>query len=418
MESSQSFYLSKYGDGTPRIASPMRPGTELIVTIPCHNEPNLNDSLLSLSANDDPGCMVEVIVVINAPENAADHILVQNVSSKMASLDLKKRLPPWMELHVLEENSLPKKHAGVGLARKIAMDEASWRFENAQEENGIIVCYDADSLCDSNYLRELKNHFDNHKKTPGCSIRYEHPLAGTTFSAALYLGIAQYELHLRYYTMQQKWLNLPYAFQTVGSSMAVRWKAYQLEGGMNKRKAGEDFYFLQKIITRGGFSELVSTRVIPSPRSSDRVPFGTGKAVQEYLDKNGEELTTYNPRSFEDLKLFLVNALCEQMNEDAFPESIKSYFSTTNWDEAKKEIRANSSSQKAFVKRFYRWFNAFRLMKYLHFSRDNFHANLPISVAAHSALNSRNVSIQGGDDVVQLVLSYRKLEYGNEAVSK
>ncbi|MFT5246228.1 MAG: hypothetical protein ACI943_000970, partial [Gammaproteobacteria bacterium] len=370
MEVDRSFYLSKYGDGTPRISRSMRPGTEIIVTIPCHNEPSLDESLMSLLANDDPGCLVEIIVVINADEAAEERILAQNNSSKLVCLRVRKELPSWLELHVLEENKLPVKHAGVGLARKIAMDEASWRFENVIEENGIIVCYDADSLCETNYLREIKIHFDDNKRSPGCSIRYEHPLKGSEYSQPLYSGIAQYELHLRYYTMQQKWLNLPFAYQTIGSSMAVRWKPYQLEGGMNKRKAGEDFYFLQKIIARGDFSELSSTRVIPSPRSSDRVPFGTGKAVQDYLDRNGEELTTYNPLSFEDLKVFLKYTLFEQMNEDLLPDSIKAYLSTTNWEEANREIRANSSTQKAFVKRFYRWFNAFRLMKYLHYSRD------------------------------------------------
>ena len=75
--------------------------------------------------------------------------------------------------------------------------------------------------------------------------------------------IAAYELHLRYYTHGLRFSNLPYSFQTVGSAMAVRCSAYQKQGGMNKRKAGEDFYFIQKIIALGGYSELNSTTVFP-----------------------------------------------------------------------------------------------------------------------------------------------------------
>ena len=53
---------------------------------------------------------------------------------------------------------------------------------------------------------------------------------------------------------------------------------------MNRKKAGEDFYFLQKLFDAGHFSECNTTRVIPSPRPSDRVIFGTGPAIREYLE--------------------------------------------------------------------------------------------------------------------------------------
>ena len=82
----------------------------------------------------------------------------------------------------------------------------------------------------------------------------------------------------------------PFAFHTIGSSMAVRASSYMRQGGMNKRKAGEDFYFQQKIIPLCGFTECNSTVVYPSPRPSYRVPFGTGRAMLGYL-QNGEVLT-------------------------------------------------------------------------------------------------------------------------------
>ena len=48
------------------------------------------------------------------------------------------------------------------LARKIAMDEAVRRFDQIGHTKGIIACFDADSLCDDNYLIELEEHFINH----------------------------------------------------------------------------------------------------------------------------------------------------------------------------------------------------------------------------------------------------------------
>ena len=92
-----------------------------------------------------------------------------------------------------------------------------------------------------------------------------------------------YELHLRYLNLFSRFTGFPYAYHTIGSCFGVRAETYASQGGMNKRKAGEDFYFLHKIIPLGEFREINNTCVIPSPRESDRVPFGTGAAIGKYL---------------------------------------------------------------------------------------------------------------------------------------
>ncbi len=56
-------------------------------------------------------------------------------------------------------DNLPRKHAGVGLARKIGMDQAVLRFAAVHNFRGIIVNLDADSVCNKNYFTEILNHF-------------------------------------------------------------------------------------------------------------------------------------------------------------------------------------------------------------------------------------------------------------------
>src|SRR5262249_26021974 len=163
----------------------------------------------------------------------------------------------------------------------IGMDEALRRFDAVERPGGVIVGFDADCRCERNYLTAIERHFERNSNSPGCSIYFEHPLNGP-LEPAIYEAIAEYELHLRYYVQALRFGGFPHAFHTIGSSMAVRAGVYRKQGGMNKRKAGEDFYFLHKIIPLGGFTNLVETRVIPSPRASDRVPFGTGKAVCDF----------------------------------------------------------------------------------------------------------------------------------------
>jgi hypothetical protein len=409
-----NYYLNRFALREQLIKAEPSQNLGLIVVIPCCNETALNTTLKSLFLCDKPFCDVEVIVVMNASEIADQSIINQN---KQTLLDAEK----WqsanfgeiasslaMTLHFIEENSLPKKHAGVGLARKIGMDEAVRRFDVIQKD-GIIVCFDADSHCETNYLVSIEKHFQQHPKTPACSIHFEHPINGNEFLPEIYNGILQYELHLRYYKNGLAYAGLPYAFHTIGSSMAVRSSIYQKQNGMNQRKAGEDFYFLQKLIPLGNFSELKTTKVIPSPRVSDRVPFGTGRAMQEWLNDEKQELLSYHPNSFIDLKKFteLLPHYFTMQNVE-LPDSIQAFLQTIAFEENILNIKKNSTSLTHFVKLFYNWFNAFKVLKYMHFARDNYYKDVLISEGANTLLNllgsDQKLTLEG------LLVKYRELD--------
>ena len=300
-----NFYLNKYGFCAPQITEAPNPNLGIIVVIPCFNETDLTSSLAALYNCKPPSTPVEIITVINAGLKYNDDVKIQNLKTLTEAQEWSnKRDSDHLKFHFILNNELPKKHAGVGLARKIGMDEAVSRFDTLNID-GTIVCFDADSKCHTNYLTEVENHFKNNPKTPGCSIHYEHPIEGAEFEELIYKGIINYELFLRYYNQALLFCGFPFAYQTVGSSMAVRSSIYQKQGGMNKRKAGEDFYFIHKIIALGGFTNLSSTKVIPSPRISDRVPFGTGKAIGDWIETKADVYSTYDFRIWSILKAFV-----------------------------------------------------------------------------------------------------------------
>ena len=372
-------YLKKYGFQSPKILEVPSADLGIIVVIPCHNETKTVLSLESLKKCEKPKCAVKTILVINQSEVVTKEISVQNENTykevmfwKTTNLDF--------DLEVIFEKSLPKKHAGVGLARKIGMDEAVHVFHQI-DEDGIIVALDSDCTVDANYLKEIESHFHVNFKTPGCSIRYAHPLEGNKFEKEIYSGITNYELHLRYYNQALEFCKLPYAFHTVGSSMAVKSSAYQKQGGMNKRKAGEDFYFLQKIIELGNFTELNSTCVIPSPRISDRVPFGTGKAIGDWVEANNVTYFTYNFTSFIELKK-LVEDIPRIYESDIYQSNspcIQGFIKSINFENKIAEIKKNTTNYSNFTKRFFTFFNAFTVLKFVHFARDNYYPNLSVT---------------------------------------
>ncbi len=356
----------------------------LVIVIPSMNEPDLLLALEALRSCDKATGSVEVIIIINHTAGASSQIIETNENSYL-------EVRAWATIHstaalryyILYHPDLPSKKGGVGMARKIGMDEAARRLLMAGNEDGIIACFDADCTCTSDYLQILTCFFKAHPGTEGVSVHFEHPL--NTLDESSRAAIIHYEMHLRYFIDAQRIVNIPFAYQTVGSSMAVRAGTYIKVGGMNTRKAGEDFYFLHKVIERGAHQDLNTTTIFPSARQSDRVPFGTGKAVKDLLE--GASFTTYNPESFEDLRVFIgtvpklydatkIGFLLIEM-----PDSIREFLELNNFDQVQAELINNTASLESFVKRFFRWFNAFRLMKYMHFTRDHFYPEVPMREA-------------------------------------
>ena len=375
----------------------------MVVVIPSHDEPDLVGSLESLRACDAPEGEVEVIVVVNSSVTAAEAVKSRNAASAVAAREWFADLAnPRFELHVLECPDLPRKHAGVGLARKIGMDEAVRRLAAVGcGEDGIIVCYDAACRCDPNLLTEIGSWFEEHPKAPGCSVYFEHPLAGG--DARVNEAIAQYELHLRYHVEGCRFAGHPFAFHTIGSSMAVRAGAYVRQGGMNRRQAGEDFYFLQKLIPLGHFGEVNGTRVIPSPRVSHRVPFGTGRAVGEYCRSNEGGLRSYPFSAYEVLREFFADV--ERPPGGLLGEFLRGQ----DYERRLAEIRSQTAGEDAFRKRFFRWFDAFQVMKWIHHARDHGHGAPPVREAA-AALRRK----LGGAEDDELLAWYRHRQRGGK----
>jgi hypothetical protein len=382
-------YFQRFAFCDRSISTRPQPDLGLVVVIPCFNEPDSIGSLASLWECERPACAVEVIVVVNSPAHCDPAIRWQNqITLKEMAQWIHDHMDPRFAFHVLDFPALPSKQAGVGLARKIGMDEAARRFDDVSRRAGVVVCYDADCRCERNYLLSIEEHFQKHPRSPGCSIYFEHPLKGT-LDARVYRAIVLYELHLRYYVQALRYAGFPYAYHTVGSSMAVRADAYKKQGGMNKRQAGEDFYFLHKIIPLGHFTHLTDTTVFPSPRVSERVPFGTGKAIGAYL--KGEEISTYPLQAFLDLRLlcgqlpFLYaskdSAACELL-----PDSVQSFLQKHGFDGALREILENTSSEAAFRKRFFHWFNGFQAMKFIHHGRDHYYGEAQVEEESRQLL--------------------------------
>lgn len=406
-------YLEKRALQTALLSNQPMENLGLVVTIPCRHEPNLLPTLQSIRACLLPNCATEVIILINDNPQDKDKIKQHNqetliAASEFARLHNKERL----RFYPLYYSAISRKKSGVGTARKIAMDEALRRFILVNNPHGIITGLDADTLVEVNYLQAIHQHFESNETCQAASIHYEHPTTGTSYPPENYQAIITYELHLRYYVHALRAAGLPTAFQTVGSAMAVQASAYAAQGGMPRRQAGEDFYFIHKFTGLGGFQEITRTTVIPSPRTSTRVPFGTGKAIGDILA--GQPFLTHAPASFYALEKFLsqVETLYRQdysAIESEMPECMRAFLETEKFEDKLQEIKGNTTSEATFRKRFFVWFDAFKAMKYVHFVRDHFYPDQVVAIAVREWLTQQQTNATTWSEL-DLLSHFRKLD--------
>lgn len=145
------------------------------------------------------------------------------------------------------------------------------------------------------------------------------------------------------------------------------------QGGMNRRQAGEDFYFLHKLTKLGQLTEINDAFVYPSGRVSDRVPFGTGAAMTKWMNYTDDLAQTYRFQAFLDLKLlfgrvdefYKIGTACYSDIQTSIPSTVEKFLVSISFEEKLAEINRNSSSPESFRKRFFQVFDAFQVLKFL-----------------------------------------------------
>jgi hypothetical protein len=394
--------------------------TGIIVVVPAYDEPGITSLLDSLVLCRKVPCSIEVLIVVNAPEGASVES-IRNNKQTLENIETWKNHNPecFFQVFAFLAMPLPVKGWGVGLARKTGMDEAVRRFGMLDKPDGVILNLDADCLVAEDYFVSVYNDFVRRKERSACSIYFEHPLSGNNFRQEVYQHITLYELHLRYYFQGLLYSGFPYVFHTVGSAIGVKALPYVKAGGMNRRQAGEDFYFIQKLVPAGGYFTLNSTVVYPSPRPSFRVPFGTGASISKLSQSDDPSLLTYNLSAFKELRLFfqLAKDYYEKSHNEfgmfyaSLPAGIKSFLDERELFARMEEIKNNTAGIQSRMKRFFGWFNMFRIVKYLNMVHSGIYDKKPVPAAASELLVENGISWKS-DDPQELLIYYRSLERG------
>jgi len=295
-----------------------------------------------------------------------------------------------------EGRELPDR-GGVGHARKIGADLAASLIFSQRITSRWIHCSDADVRLPPTYFTcsDESHHAASRIAALVYPFRHRTESIGPERQKEI-LAFGLYELSLRFYVAGMKYAGSPYAFHTIGSTMAIDATHYAKVRGFPKREAGEDFYLLNKVAKVGHVLQLRKNRhcepIEIAARRSDRVPFGTGAAVNKIVNLE-DPLTAfrfYNPMVFTLLRLWLqswpevwrsqapelsASILAGQSGENIRPHQVQSLLASLKsigTERALEHAFRQSGNADQFYRQMHIWFDAFRSLKLVHALRDQY----------------------------------------------
>lgn len=311
-----------------------------------------------------------IVVVVNhrADASAAEQADNRLTLARLASGD---GAPPGLKLAWVDAaapgRELPAGD-GVGLARKIGFDLALERLEGSGRP--ILVGLDADTHVETNYLPALTTHFAESRAGAACLPFCHRPAADPQGEAA----IVRYELFLRHYVLGLRLAGSPYAYHSIGSACACTAASYLKAGGMNRKQAGEDFYFLQQLAKTAGIATLRGTTVHPSPRVSGRVPFGTGRSMTRQQVEGAEAVRFYPVAAFRLFGAWLSLARSEESGDGAalgaraaeLSPVLGAFLGEAGLAQVWGQLRRQHRTSATFAAAFHRWFDGFKTLRLIH----------------------------------------------------
>jgi hypothetical protein len=396
-------YLASHAEPEAALAEGIADRFGHALVVPAYAE---RESLFRLIASvpGGPDGPVLIVVVLNARKGSppavheANSAVRERLEAELPSPAVLSESPPAGLFAMprgrllLVDRALPGHYLpegqGVGLARKIGNDVALRLWALGRLASPWLHNTDADAVLPGDYFEQTRP-LDAADRAAAVYF-FEHRFAD---DPDLALAGRLYEISLRYQVLGLAWAGSPYAYESMGSCLAIPVHAYAEVRGFPRKNAAEDFYALDKLAKVGAIERLAGTPLELEGRPSDRVPFGTGKALRD-LTARRRALSNFrllHPLAFAHLAAWLrvleslaaadspgrtleeLPAASPFFRADLLRESLEGM----GVARAITQARERSSDAATLRRHLHTWFDAFRTLKLLHALRDGDLGTLP-----------------------------------------
>ena len=338
------------------------------IVIPCFNEFDFIDNTLFSISKQNKALLDKtlLIIVINNSNNDSHLIFKNNLNTYNKLINNQYKINLLLIDAFSDGFAIPDKNAGVGFARKIGLDHSL----NYYKDNSSILCLlDADTIVNENYLEVINNFYK--PDINAAVINFKHQKSKNKIIEE---GIRKYENTIKNIANKISKTGSPYGYVSMGSTITCNIRTYISVGGMNTKKATEDFYFLQAIAKYTKVHKIKDCLVHPSSRNENRVYLGTGFRINEYIKSKTFKNLNFSNSSYKSIQKIIsltsnnwktdskefFKLLKSKIDDDSYNFLINHNF-MKRWENFKK----NTKSQQQFLLFFHQWFDALKIMKLL-----------------------------------------------------
>ncbi len=368
-------YIERYTEGHVKLLSGFGKQYDCSLIIPCFNE---DKTAIESIINNTQFNGHLLILVINQP--AINHYQLTTNTKKLLTWVGQQFIVQWkndglalyenpqgMDILLVDTYSKDKcidPKYGVGLARKIGNDIALKLIHSNNITSPWLFNSDADVALPDTYFA-ISRHF---LSSAACYLYpYQHTQTG---NKELDLAMSQYQNYLNHYVEGLKAVGSYYAWHSLGSILCINANHYAMVRGFPKRSAGEDFHILNKLTKVGKIQQLAKPVIEIETRLSDRVPFGTGPALNDIL--NNQPKRHFKAENFQLLQQWL-ECWGELWNTKALPEldsRIVEFINDNNIQALIGHSFKQSQSEKAFIRHMHVGFDALKTLQFLKYMND------------------------------------------------
>ena len=348
--------------------TPPKDKYDIIITIPCYNEYDyIFKTLNSINIQDSVYLEKTIVsIVINNSMDEDESVILNNKKTYEKLLNSIYDFDLIVIDAFSDGKAIEPKFSGAGMARKISVDV----MLNHLKEDSLICFIDADTILSDKYLTCIKSSYSKNKWQASI-VNFSHQ----NDEPKTKVLIKEYEKYLKETAANIKSCGSPYGYVSLGSTMVCTYLAYISVGGMNRKIASEDFYFLQELEKYCGVKQINDILVHPSSRYASRLYLGTSMRLQKSLAGELDLSTLYFSKdAYNILEKWIQLALSSKEktyntlkdNILRIDHDLLEFLNSINLKGAWESI-VNSPSSNHFEKQFHRWFDGLSIFKLLKF---------------------------------------------------
>ena len=404
-------YLARDAEPEASLADRLEGSFGHAVEIPAYAE---TDSLFETLGSVPEGPLGEVLIVVvlnaragaPAAAHAANALARERIAALASAAEVISEAPPARLFTyprgrlLLIDRAVPGHYfppgQGIGLARKVGCDVILGLHNSGRLASPWIHATDADVRLPNDYFEQMSG------VEPGVAAAvyaFEHRFPDDEDLAR---AGRIFEISLRYNTLGLAWAGSPYAYEHLGSCLAVGAWSYAKTGGFPRVNAIEDFTVLNDLARMGPIRRLAGTPIELEGRISARVPVSTGRALEQLVEKKGAAAAfeLHHPLVYAHLAAWLrvLGAIARRSGDLDAPlaelprgnpffraDLLEDVLGQIGAFEAVREAIAEPADATMLLHRLHRSFDAFRTRELLDGLRDGGLVSLPFREALSEA---------------------------------